>query len=54
MKKFLVLKAFAPDQDSAGKVIVKTLGSKKETLEFFEFYKLFAKSMFRVALIDMI
>ena len=51
--KFLVKKGLALDDEQAEKDIQKILGKVTE-MEYEEFYRLFCKGIFRVALLDMI
>jgi len=52
IKKFLKQKALAVDVESAGKQIMKYHG-KKEQLDYEEFYEMFCKGIFRVAMQDL-
>lgn len=53
IKRFFVKKALAQDLELAEKEIFRYLG-KVEELEYDEFYKVFTKGIFRVALQDML
>lgn len=53
IKKYLVQMRFTPDVETAEVVISKILG-KQSLLDFEKFYKLFGKSIFRIALIDLL
>ena len=53
IKKYLVEMRFTPDVETAEVVIAKILG-KQLLLDFEKFYKLFGKSIFRIALIDLL
>jgi hypothetical protein len=44
---------FVPDRDVAEKVVTKVLGRVKN-IDFVDFYKLFCRSIFRVALVEML
>lgn len=49
VKKLLVAKSLVLDLDSAGKQITKYHG-KKDQIDYEEFYKMFCKGIFRIAL----
>jgi len=48
------MKKLAVDIDTAEKFIVKELGENLKMIEFRDFYKIFYKGIFRVALKDML
>lgn len=50
MKRFFITKKFAPDLDTAEKIIQKALGQDIRIFGYKDFYRLFAKGIFRVAL----
>lgn len=53
IKQFICKQGLTENVDSAEKEIFKIVG-KCKTIDFDDFYKLFCKGIFRIALIDMI
>ena len=54
IKRFLVQKHLCPDLEAAGKQLERDLGRDLTCIEYPQFYKLFCKGIFRVALQDML
>lgn len=54
VQRFIVKMGFAPDLDMGEKTILRSLGKNVKKIEYTDFYKMFCKSIFRIALIDML
>jgi len=53
IKRFFKIKGLSQDEDTAEKEIQKIIG-KVRVLDFDDFYNIFCKGIFRIALLDMI